>query len=233
MSATYKGQSVKLGSRNWCGGQDAPAHDGPELWLSINGKVQCVFRFRDVLRDDAAQAIDALKALGFDAQKDIHILSGDAKASVAFIAEALGLPQYHAGMKPDEKYQMLVQEMKKGRKVLMVGDGLNDAAVLTGAHVSIAPGNAIDMAQNTADMIFMERSFLSVPLALKIARRAQSLVRQNIGIAFVYNIMAVPIAFMGVVTPMIAALAMSGSSILVVMNSFRLNKGEDKDKKSI
>lgn len=212
------GQSVRIGSRAWCGiGAERPRH-GMELCLSIEGGRQGIFYFEDALRADAVQTVSALKEDGLD----IRIISGDAEEPVRNAATQTGINDYKAGMTPPGKFALLEEMEARGRKILMVGDGLNDAPTLASAHVSMAPGTAIDMAQNAADIVFMGDNFMPVRTAWRIARAAQALVRQNLGIAVVYNLIAVPLAVCGFVTPFVAALAMSGSSVLVIANSFRL-----------
>jgi Cu2+-exporting ATPase len=127
-------------------------------------------------------------------------------------------------MTPIDKYNYLETLKKENHKVLMVGDGLNDAPVLAGADISMAPGTAIDMAQNAADIVFMGDKFLPVLTAYNIAVLTQKLVKQNFALSILYNFIAVPLAFMGLITPMLAALAMSLSSLIVIANSFRLRR---------
>jgi Cu2+-exporting ATPase len=175
------------------------------------------FRFEDALRPDAAQAIAALASNAIPAE----ILSGDSEASVRRLAADLGLP-YAAGMTPLQKTAHIAALAEAGRKVLMVGDGLNDAPALVAAHVSMAPGSAADVGRNAADFVFLRESLEAVPAALAIARDAGRLVRQNLILSIAYNAIAVPVAVLGGVTPLLAAIAMSLSSILVVANALRL-----------
>jgi Cu2+-exporting ATPase len=150
------------------------------------------------------------------------MLTGDREIVAKTIAAECGIEKIYAQKTPLEKYDVLEELKNKGHKVLMVGDGLNDAPVLVGANVSMAPGTAIDMAQNAADIVFMGDKFSPVLEAYKIAQKTQSLVKQNFGLAVLYNLIAVPLALSGMVTPLIAAIAMSGSSLIVIANSFRL-----------
>lgn len=217
MQGNWNGQLVQLGKRNWCGDGNAPAYDGPEIWLSADGrKIQ--FKFSDHVKDDAADVIKRLNASGI---KTI-LLSGDRENAVQSVAKETGIEEAHGNLTPPEKFDFMESQKKSGHTILMVGDGLNDAPVLSGADISMAPGTAIDMAQNAADIVFMGDVLSPVLAAHDIAVRTQKLVKQNFILAVLYNLVAVPLAFMGLVTPMIAAIAMSGSSLLVIANSFRL-----------
>jgi len=222
LAATVAGQQVRLGSRLWCYAPQADGNvDHLELWLAIDGKPQCRFIFADPLRSDAAVTLRALEAAGLN----LHLLSGDRPEAVAHVAGVLGLAKAQGGLKPADKYDFLEQLKAAGHKVGMVGDGLNDAPVLSGADIALSPSTAIDMAQNAADIVFMGDRLDAVRLALVTARRTQQLVRDNFLISIAYNIVAIPMAMAGYVTPFIAALAMSSSSIIVIINSFRLKRG--------
>jgi Cu2+-exporting ATPase len=185
--------------------------------LSRDGECLARFAFEDRLRDAAAATIAALRRAGLP----VEILSGDRDATVGAIARALDVP-YTAGVSPADKITRIAAIAASGLKPLMVGDGLNDAPALVAAHASMAPASAADIGRNAADLVFLQESLLAVPRAIGIARSAGRLVRQNLGLAVAYNLIAVPIAILGYVTPLVAAIAMSGSSIVVVANALRL-----------
>ena len=166
---------------------------------------------------DAATAVAELKEFGLP----IEIVSGDRETSVGSIAAELGVPHF-AAVLPGGKTAHIAALEASGRKVLMIGDGLNDAPALAAAHASMAPASAADVGRNAADLVFLRESLSAVPLAISVARNAGRLVRQNFALAVAYNAIAIPIAIMGHVTPLLAAIAMSGSSIAVVANALRL-----------
>ena len=155
----------------------------------------------------------------------VEIVSGDREAPVAHVAAALDVP-FRSGVTPADKVARIDALSAAGRKVLMVGDGLNDTPALGAAHASMAPASASDVGRCAADFVFLRQSLLAIPFAVSVAREARRLIRQNLAFAVAYNIVAVPIAVMGHVTPLIAAVAMSASSILVVANALRL-KGRE------
>lgn len=173
--------------------------------------------FGDPLRPDVPATLDALRAQGLT----VSIASGDRTEAVAALARTLNLFAA-AAMRPADKLALLERRAAAGRKVLMVGDGLNDGPALAGAHVSLAPGSASDVSQQAADAVFVGERLMPLALAIKVARATMLVVRQNFATAVLYNVLAVPLAIMGHVTPLVAALAMSGSSVLVVGNSLRL-----------
>ncbi|MGN7438959.1 MAG: heavy metal translocating P-type ATPase [Alcanivorax sp.] len=212
------GKLIRLGSRSWCGDETVPQSEHIELWLSHEGHDPVRFLFKDQLKEDSAKTIANLKSHGI---KSI-ILSGDREEVVQQVAQECGIDEFHGGITPPEKYKIMEKMQSDGHKILMVGDGLNDAPTLVGADVSMAPGTAIDMAQNAADIVFMGDKYAPVYDTYNIANLTQKLVKQNFALAVMYNIIAIPLALAGLVTPLIAAIAMSGSSLLVIGNSFRL-----------
>ncbi len=173
--------------------------------------------FADPLRPDACEAIGELKALGVESQ----IISGDRTEAVAEVARKLGVFG-RGSVAPDEKLAVLEGLKTQGHLPLMVGDGLNDGPALAAAHASIAPGSASDASQQAADAVFIGERLEPVVLSIKVARETMRIVRQNFTFAIGYNVLAVPLALAGMVTPMIAAIAMSLSSVVVVGNSLRL-----------
>jgi Cu2+-exporting ATPase len=151
----------------------------------------------------------------------VEILSGDREPAVAAAARALGVEEWRAGVTPAEKIAHIEELKHRGEKVMMVGDGMNDAPSLAAAHVSMSPISAAHLSQATADLVFLGRPLAPVLAAIDYARKALQLMRQNLWLAVGYNVLAVPLAISGMVTPLIAAAAMSGSSILVMVNALR------------
>ncbi len=214
---------IRLGSRRWCGveTEESDTTSGPELWLSRPGKEPLRFGFTDPPRADAAEVIRQLKAQGYR----VELLSGDREETVAAVAGALGIETWRAASTPAEKCRRLEELEAEGRRTLMVGDGLNDAPALAAALVSVSPSSAVDISQTTADAVFQGEALAPVLELLRVARRAETLVKQNFGLAFAYNAIAVPLAILGLVTPLIAAICMSASSLLVTGNALRLVRG--------
>ncbi len=210
----------RLGRADWALTADQ-AQDIEGTVLSCDGRLSAALIFEDALRPDAAEAIRRLRAKGLD----ILILSGDQTPVVEATAKALGVETFSARLLPSEKVERLNALAAEGRRVLMVGDGLNDAPALSAAHVSMAPGDAADIGRNAADFVFLNPSLNSIELALDVARETEKLVRQNFALSILYNAIALPIAILGHVTPLVAALAMSLSSIVVVGNALRLKAG--------
>ena len=222
VKAVIGGDEVRLGSAAFCGvapdaANETAEGDGESMLFFVQAGKITRFRIRQNLRSDAAATVQRLRAMGYT----IKILSGDRPAAVAAAAEALNVADWQAGMKPADKIAALAALKAKGRKVLMVGDGLNDAPALAAAHVSLAPVTAADLAQAATDAIFVGDRLAPVAECLAIGRKAHRLMRQNLALAVVYNTVAVPLAMAGLVTPLIAACAMSGSSLLVTTNAMR------------
>ena len=181
------------------------------------GETVTTIAFSDPLRADCADTLNQLSEQGVEAS----ILSGDRKDAVAKVASTLGVSAV-SDATPQSKLAALDALRDTGRKPLMVGDGLNDGPALAAAHASIAPGTARDASQQAADAVFVGEKLMPVALAIRVARRTMAVVRQNFGFAIAYNVLAVPLALFGYVTPLIAAIAMSLSSLVVVANSLRL-----------
>ena len=225
IEAELNGTIYRLGKREWADSNTSLSHsDGPETCLSINGKLVETFRFEDQPREDALAAIDKLKRCGLT----LEIISGDKLSAVRKLALYLGVDSYRGEVLPADKAALVRDLATDGRKVLMVGDGLNDAPALVAAHVSMAPATAADIGRNAADFVFLRESLSAVPLAFAVSKEAGRLVRQNFALSIGYNIIAVPIAIFGYVTPLVAALSMSLSSIVVVSNAMRLRAGKQK-----
>jgi len=212
---------LRLGRADWAlADPDAPApSDRPATVLSRNGALIAHFAFREHLRDGAHAAVAALAERGVA----VEVLSGDSLSAVARLAADLGVSAFEGGIQPGGKLSRLNTLRAAGHRVLMVGDGLNDAPALAAAHVSMAPADAVDVGRNAADFVFMRGGLDAVPAALAVSQRARHLIRQNFGLAVLYNAVALPFAVAGSVTPLAAALAMSASSILVVVNALRLD----------
>lgn len=210
----------RLGRVDWAlSDRAAPA----DVVLSECGRLLSAFHFQDELRPDAREALAALASNGLP----VEILSGDREETVRRLALVLDIPHL-AGVSPGEKVAHVATIAASGRKVLMVGDGLNDAPALVAAHVSMAPASAADVGRNAADFVFLRESLMAVPQAIDIAHQAGRLVRQNLLLAIGYNVIAVPIAIAGQVTPLLAAIAMSLSSIIVVGNALCLGGWRDR-----
>ena len=221
LEAAVGGRPVRLGHRTWCGVADAGPAAAPEMemWLAVEGCTPARFTFRDAPRADAGALIGWLRRQGFS----ISLLSGDRPGAVRPLAEALGIADWQAECRPADKTARLAAMARAGHRVLMVGDGLNDAPALAAAHVSASPAEAADISQTAADVILQGDGLAPLAEAIRVSRLARRLVLQNFALAFGYNAIAVPLAVAGHVTPLIAAAAMSASSIAVTLNALRLN----------
>ncbi|WP_333672585.1 copper-translocating P-type ATPase [Elioraea tepidiphila] len=209
--------TVRLGSAAFVG---AAPGDGMELFLARPGAAPVRFAFADVPRPDARDAVAALAAQGLVPE----LLSGDRAPAVAEAARDAGITRWTASADPAAKIARLEALKRDGRRPLMVGDGLNDAPALAAAHVSIAYASGADIAQAAADVVVQTDRLGAVPDTVAVARRAQRLVRQNIAISLGYNVVAVPLAIAGFVTPLIAAVAMAASSLTVILNALRVER---------
>ena len=213
VEAAIDGATWRLGNAAWCG-VDAGTDAGfSEVWLSRDGVAKAVYRFDDELRSDAPQTVRELSAMGLP----VRLLSGDRALVVERVARAAGIAEAEGGLRPEDK----VAAVSDGH-TMMVGAGVNDAPALRAAYVSMAPSTAADIGRNAADFVFTGEGLGAVPFVIGTAKRAAAIVNQNLVIAIGYNAIAVPLAIAGQVTPLIAAIAMSSSSIIVVANALRL-----------
>lgn len=210
------GRRWRLGRADFAGAADA--RDDAGLWLGDGEHVMARFELAEKPRPDAGVAIDRLRAQGLS----IHLSSGDAAVPVQRLGRQLGIDALHFRQTPEDKLALVRGLQRDGRVVAMVGDGLNDAPVLAGADVSLAIGDGAALAQRAADLVLTGRSLARIPQAIELARRTRRVVRQNIGWALGYNLLAVPLAAAGLVTPWLAALGMALSSLLVTANALRL-----------
>lgn len=210
------GLPARLGRAGWAA-PDAAAGEETEVWYRRGDDAPVRFRFDDEIRPDARATIDALK----ERRLKVAMLSGDAERPAAKIAAALGGVDYRAGVTPQQKIEFLNKLTEEGRTPAMIGDGLNDAPSLAAAHASLSPGSAADASQAAADFVYQGERLGPIVEAVDVSRIARARVLQNFGFAALYNMFAAPLAAFGFVTPLIAALAMSSSSVIVTLNALR------------
>jgi Cu2+-exporting ATPase len=208
----------RLGSAAWC----SVAGGDCQLWYRRGTEAPVGFRLSDEIRVESAALVAALSARGLKTE----MLSGDNETVAAAVASEVGIADWCAGVSPQQKAARLQELRPQGRKVLMVGDGINDAAAMAMAHVSIAPGTATDISQRASDMVLRGKDLLPIVEAVDVARKARRLVLMNFWLAAAYNLTAIPMAATGYVTPLIAATTMAGSSLLVTLNALRLAAGK-------
>jgi len=216
LEAKGDGVTERLGNATWCGAREV-AH-ASELWFRTGDNPPVRFSFGDRLRADSADTVRALESRGLA----VEMLTGDAEAPAAMSAKKAGIAHWLARVTPTEKAARIAALKAQGHRVLMIGDGINDAGALAQAHVSIAPGSAVGVSQLAADMILRGDALFQVAEAVGVARKARVLVLENFALAGLYNLIAIPVAAFGLVTPLIAAAMMASSSLLVTLNALRL-----------
>ena len=209
------GRRCRLGKAAFLGVQSHGSET--ELWFGFDHDLRIRFSFVDPVRADVAETVAALKARGLS----VEILSGDLPGPVERAAQAAHVDHWRAGCTPADKAAVIDDLTRVGRKVLMVGDGLNDAGALAKAHAAMAPGTALEASQNAADLVFSGEGLMTVVDALDVARSARKRALENFGLAGLYNLIAGPAAMLGLVNPFVAAIAMSGSSLVVTLNALR------------
>jgi Cu2+-exporting ATPase len=216
------GHNIAIGSRRFCGPktQNAQRHIDStmlEMWLTIENQDPVCFLFTDQIKEDA---IDVVRELATKFNLELQIISGDQAHIVAQIADAVNIDNWQAEQTPTQKYKLLANA---GRKTLMVGDGLNDAAALEAAFVSMSPTSSLEIAQTRSDIIFHGKKLYPIITTYKTALLAQKLIKQNFALSLFYNLISVPMAMLGMLNPIVAAILMSSSSIMVVLNALRAN----------
>ena len=215
IEAALRGVRVRLGRAGWTG---ATPRSETATYLAVGDEPPLAFTFTDRLRPGAEEAVRSLKEAGMN----VILLSGDTAPAVADIAARTGIETWHAGVLPHEKASQVAFMAADGRRVLMIGDGLNDTAALATAHVSISPASALDASRVASDIVLLGRDLRPLVDAARVARSATRRIRENFAIAVLYNCVAIPVALVGLATPLVAALAMSASSITVSLNALRL-----------
>lgn len=215
VEGTWEGRRVRLGRADWLG---AEAPDVTASFLQIGAAAPLAIRFTDRLRPGAREVVEALSGQG----KRVILISGDTRGAVAAFAAQVGISEVIAEARPEQKAALVADLADEGARVLMVGDGLNDTAALAAAHVSLSPATALDAARSASDMVLLGRDLAPVADAMKTAVSARARIRENFALASLYNVIAVPFAIAGLATPLVAALAMSTSSLTVSLNALRL-----------
>jgi len=221
LQGTVDGVKIRLGRLDWCNEDNdltGNQQNTMSIWLSVNGHPPVCFKFKDRTRVDAKTTIQQFKDKGLK----VILLSGDHENVVSAVADELTIDEWHSSLLPAGKVDALERLEITGHKVLMVGDGLNDAPALSAGHVSISPSSAVDISKSAADFVFQGADLIPVFNTWMLAKRAGMRVKQNFALAFIYNVIAVPVAMAGLATPLLAAIAMSSSSILVTLNALSL-----------
>lgn len=221
----YQQQQYRIGTEGFVSelvGKPLPVlvrrHECSEIFLGTEGAWLAKIDLADRLREDATSVVQELRGLGID----VTLLSGDSPVVVESVARELGVPHALGGQLPDGKLAYLKQQQAQGAVVAMVGDGVNDAPVLAGAQVSIAMGSGSQLAQASADMVLLSENLHQLPFAVRTSRRMQTIIKQNFAWTILYNLLAIPLAASGVIAPWMAAIGMSASSLVVVLNALRL-----------
>lgn len=222
VSGTFHGKSYHLGSAAWMQelGIHVPEKKEPGLILFLAEDDRCIalLVFADTVRSDAAEAVKKLKERGLS----VILLTGDRMENAIPAAKTLGISDVHAGLLPEQKVEAVRQLQKEGHRVLMAGDGINDAPPLSAADLSCAMGSGMDAAVDASQMVLTSGRVMDLPLALDLADAVHQNIRGNLVWALAYNVIAIPLAALGIINPSIAAAAMSISSIGVLMHALHL-----------
>lgn len=223
LEALLDGQKIRLGKKEFCQiNFDDSVKENQNvgsLFMKI-GDQEFILTFYDQLKSDSKKIIEQLKRSNFE----LSILSGDTKQSVSNVSKKLKIPDFYHSQSPIDKINFLTNLKKTGKKIIMVGDGINDAPALTLADISISFSNASDISQNSADIIIQQDKLYPILQIISSIKKANRIMKQNLAISLIYNSLAVPFAIFGYVTPLFAVIAMSSSSLLVLFNSLRANR---------
>jgi Cu2+-exporting ATPase len=221
VNGTVDGQFWHIGKAGFAfARQDESVAGG--VYLGANGRCVARFDISDPIRPGAHEALNSLSSMGIT----LSLASGDHEQGVAAVADSLGITDFRFDCTPEDKLKIIKELQARGERVVMVGDGINDAPVLAGADASIAPAHGALLAQTSADVIMLGESLHPLVTALTMSRKTLRIVRQNLVWALVYNVTALPLAVAGLVPPWLAAIGMSASSLIVVLNALRLNRFE-------
>ena len=225
LSGTIDGREARLGSWEWVSGSRTQEPNvSANVWFWIEGDEFQPISLEESVKPGAEELLNNLRKLGIS----YEICSGDNPERVKSLAERLGITEFSGAMKPTDKAQRVEELNSAGKHVMMVGDGLNDAGALALAHAALTPGGALDIARTASDAVYTANSLTGVSTTIQTAKSSSRRIRENFTLALIYNLIAVPIALAGWVTPLIAALAMSGSSIVVTLNALRVRSGDRK-----
>ena len=198
--------------------QIAAHQEGTLVALGSSSGWIALLRFADTPRPEAVLVMRRIQAEG----RRVHLLSGDSVAATTAVADSVGIAHNRGGASPSQKVDYVRSLQQSGAVVAMIGDGVNDAPSLAVADVSIAMGSGTDVAQSAADLLLLSGNLSAIPDALRTARRAKRIMRENFAWAALYNLIAIPVAAAGYVSPWVAAIGMSVSSLIVVANAVRL-----------
>jgi Cu+-exporting ATPase len=223
LKATYKHQTLAGGNESLLKelGIEVDTHSENALFFfSIDQKLVAQFELSDTIREDAKDAIAKIKALGIE----VVMLTGDHQQSAQKVAKQVGIERVHAKLLPQDKAALIDTFHEAGHIIVMAGDGINDAIALASSDIAIAMGNGADVAISVSDIVLLDEKPLRIYEAFRLSRRTFTAVKENLGFSLVYNVVAVPLAVLGFVNPLVAALSMSLSSLIVVGNSMRIKR---------
>jgi len=232
LEGTIEGRQYRIGVAEFVQSElpesEKQAMPGQGHWIALANQQEVIawFKLNDRIRPDADEALQALRAMG----TKLIMLSGDRSSVVAEVGEQLGFDEVRGGCSPEDKLTAMQELQAKGEQIVMVGDGINDVPVMAGAHLSIAMNNASDLTRLNADAILLSDRLMGLVNAVRTARQTKKIIRENLGWSILYNVLALPLAMAGLVTPWQAAIGMSVSSLIVALNALRLTRREDKDR---